>query len=80
MYCSYQYLSIDPRKKLPRPLERLWADHKLQKTLNIYGDFSETITIEKWDLRFKLRSLVRSANLLREYATPTLTPTNRPNL
>jgi len=52
-------------------------------------DISETIEdremgsqiyIEKWDLRFKSRSLVRSASMLRENGTATLPPTNRPNL
>jgi len=34
------------------------------------------IHLEHWDLRFRFRSPERSASLLREYATPTLTPTN----
>jgi len=36
--------------------------------------------IENWDFRLRFRSLIRSASLLREYATPTLTPTSRENL
>jgi len=32
-----------------------------------------------WDFRLGFCSLVRSASLLREYATLTLTPTNHPN-
>jgi len=39
MYCSYQYLSIDPKKSLPRLLKR----HKLQKIVSMNADISENI-------------------------------------
>jgi len=41
------------------------------------ADILQTMKIENWDLRFKFRSLVGSASLLREYDTSTLTPTSR---
>jgi len=39
-YCSHQYLSINPKKSLPRPLQRPQTAHKLQK---LNADISETI-------------------------------------
>jgi len=39
-----------------------------------------TLTLFRPMNKFRFRSLVRSASLLREYATPTLTLTNRPSL
>jgi len=39
MYCSRQYLSIDPKKSLPRPQ----TAHKHQKIVNMNVDISETI-------------------------------------
>jgi len=43
MYCSHQYLSIIPKKSLPRPLERPQTAHKLQKIVGMNTDCSETI-------------------------------------
>jgi len=43
MYCSRQYLSIDPKKSLPRPLLRPQTAHKLQKIVSMNVDISETI-------------------------------------
>jgi len=64
---SNQYLSIDPRRgRLPRPQ----TAHKLQKIVDMNAYISETI--EDRELGFQIfRSLVRSASLLREHATPT---------
>jgi len=53
MYCSHQYLSIDPQKSLPRPLYSPQAAHKLQKIVHMNEDISE---IENWDFRFRFRS------------------------
>jgi len=43
MYCSHQYLSIDPKKSLARPLYRPQAAQKLQQIVNMKADISETI-------------------------------------
>jgi len=61
---------------MPRPLQRPHTANKLQKIVNINSDISETIN----DRELGFRCLVRSASSLREHATPTLTPTNRPIL
>jgi len=79
MYYPRQYLSIDP-KSFPRPLERPQIAHKPQNIVNMNVDISETIKDRELDLRFGFRSFAHSASLLCEYATPTLTPTIRPNL
>jgi len=39
LYCSRQYLSIDPRKSL----QRSQTAHKLQRIVNMNADISETI-------------------------------------
>jgi len=63
--------------------------HKLQKIVNMNVASRKLSKIEIGisdldsvalyrDFRFRFRSLLRNASLLREYATPTLTPTNRP--
>jgi len=36
------------------------TDNELQEIVNMNVDISETIKIEKWDLRFRFRSLERS--------------------
>jgi len=43
MYCSHQYLLIDPKKSLPRPLYSPQTANKLQKIVNLNADISETI-------------------------------------
>jgi len=76
MYCSHQYLSIEPKKVCHAHFNA----YKLQKIVNMNVDISETIKDKELGSQIRFRSLVRSARLLREYATPTLKPTNRPNL
>jgi len=74
MYCFHQYLSIDP-KKVCHPhfnVHKTAHKHKLQE---ISRDISETIKDTELGSQ-----IVRSICLLREYATPTITLTNRPTL
>jgi len=47
---------------------------------NMNADISETIIDRELGFQIRFCSLVRSASLLREYATPILTTTSRPNL
>jgi len=54
--------------------------HKPPTNLKKLRIFRKLSQIEKWDLRFRFRSPVRSACLLRKYPTPTQTPTSRPSL
>jgi len=64
MYCSHQYLSIDPKK------EQNSKNRKYER------GYRKLLKIENWYFRFRFRILVLSASLFREYATPT----NRPSL
>jgi len=68
VHCSHQYLSSDPKKNLPRPLQRPQTTHKLQQIVSMDADISKTIK----DRELGFYSHGRSASLLREYATTTL--------
>jgi len=72
MYFTHKNLLLNPKKVCHGHFNA----HKLQKIVNM----NENNKTENWDFRFRFRSLVSSASLLREYATPTLTTTSRPNL
>jgi len=56
MYCSYQYLSIDSKKKFATPTisptNRPQSTHKLQKIVSMNADISETI--KDGELRFQI--------------------------
>jgi len=71
----YQYLSIDPKKNCHAHFNA----HKLKNRKYERG-YLKNDQRQSWDFRFRFRSLIRRASLLREYATPTLKPTNRENL
>jgi len=51
--------------------------HKPQKIVGMNADISQTLKDRELGFQIKFHRFVRSASLLREYVTPTLTPSNR---